>query len=118
MAGMSAMHFPEVYRGWFSVCGVNYYERIQDPEKPEGYRWSAFTPPTRKRMLNARQHTRAVLLTGEKDFNRLQTRVFRDRFLEDGFRHVLYLEVPEMAHAVPIEGDWFARALEFMESRD
>lgn len=118
ISSMAAMHFPEVFRGWFSVCGVNYYARVQDPDKPDGTLWSAFTPPSRKRLARVKASTRAVLLTGEDDFNLRQTRVFRDRFLDDGFRHVLYLEVPGMGHAVPIEGGWFSRALDYLDGRE
>jgi hypothetical protein len=35
-----------------------------------------------------------VLLTGERDFNRVQTRVIRREMEKEGFRAVTYLEVP------------------------
>ena len=39
-----------------------------------------------------------MLLTGELDFNRAQTRKTYLKMLDDGFEHVLYLQVPGASH--------------------
>ena len=57
-----------------------------------------------------------MFLTGENDFNRAQTKVYHDRYLEEGFAHVSYLEVPGMAHAIPGGPAWFDRAIELLDA--
>ena len=58
---------------------------------------------------------RFVLLTGEHDINRAQTRaIYEQDYLEDRFKHVHYLEVPGMGQAVP-PVEWFDKGVGLLD---
>ena len=105
------MLYPDVFRGGLMVMGTDWYRDLSVPDRP-GTHWPApFSRPPRDLLRLARERTRWVLLTGERDFNRLQTRAVDAELREDGFRSVTFLEVPGMSHLDPIPDDWLRRAL-------
>jgi len=64
-----------------------------------------------------RRQCRYVLVTGEKDFSRLNTlAMFEHGFTKDGFQFVRYVELPGIGHRLP-EGDALARILDLIEGR-
>lgn len=65
--------------------------------------------PTGTQLFRAPQD-RYVILTGSKDFNREETRAVYDFYLEENFRRVTYLDVPEMGHDQP-PVDWFEKGI-------
>ena len=106
-----ALLYPDVFRGGLMIMGTDWYRNLPMPDRP-GAMWPAyFHPPPRALLKLARDRSRFVLLTGEHDFNRLQTKVVEERLRKEGFRHVTYLEVPGLGHAGPVPPDWLARAL-------
>ena len=58
-----------------------------------------------------------MLLTGELDFNRAQTRATYRQMLEDGFQHVLFLQIPGASHYHAVEKEWLDRGLRYLDGR-
>jgi hypothetical protein len=63
---------------------------------------------------SARQVLVLVVLTGQNDPNREQTKVNAEAFRKDGFQHLCYIEVPAMGHQPP-DGEWFDKGIEALE---
>ena len=63
-----------------------------------------------------RERNRYVFLTGERDFNRPQTRVFHRLYKKDGFRHVTYIEIPGADHYFGVRGEWLAKGIEALDA--
>lgn len=115
IASGASIHFPEVFHGGFFVYGCDFYRDIEAPDKP-GMIWpSPFAPPARETMKLVRERNRYVFLTGERDFNRLQTRTYERLYREEGFRHTTYFEIPEAHHYTRVPADWFDKVLTYLE---
>ena len=54
------------------------------------------------------------MLTGSKDFNRLEMHTYYHRVYKRALKHVLYLEVPGMGHGIP-PTDWFEKAIGYLD---
>jgi hypothetical protein len=114
VASTLGVAYADVFTGTFPIVGVNFYKPIPTGEPNKA--WLPHYQPDARILESARAKSRYVLLTGEKDFNRENTlRVYREGFQAEGFRHVLYLEVPGMGHARP-SAEWFARGIEFLDA--
>jgi len=111
-ASMLGLLYPRVFTGAFPMIGVNYSRPIQVPGEAKGRMWASAIPPLNASHFNyLKQNSRFVLLTGEKDFNRVETKAkFEEGFQKDGFRHVHYLEVPGMGHQAPPQ-EWFEKGI-------
>ncbi len=115
LASEIAMLYPEVFRGEISWFGCNYFRDVPIPDRP-GTHWSADfpEPPELDRLRSA---SRFVLVTGEVDFNRLQTGAYYRAMEKDGFRHVTYLRIPGASHYVELGSEWFGKALDAVDRR-
>jgi tetratricopeptide (TPR) repeat protein len=110
-----AMLYPEVFRGGLSVFGCNFYRQVPIPHRP-GTHWPAmFREPPRRTLQAIRTGSRFVLYTGERDFNRAQTRATFEAMREAGFEHVHYLEVPGADHYSGLDPEWIGRALDLLD---
>jgi hypothetical protein len=58
---------------------------------------------------------RYAFLTGEKDFNRQDTKGVLDAYKSQGFKHVEYFETPGMGHEFS-PPEWYAKGLDFVDS--
>jgi hypothetical protein len=115
VASMVGVAYADVFSGTFPIVGANFYKPIP---APGGRHYPPTFAPVGTILAGAKKRNRFVLLTGSKDFNRENTKdVYRRGFKAEGFRHVLYLEVPDMGHALP-SGEWFARGLDFLDQDD
>jgi acetyl esterase/lipase len=114
-ASALAVLVSEVFRGGLCVMGVDYFRRVPIPDQPGTYWPGTFPPPPPATLERLRRQARFVLLTGELDFNRAQTRAYFGEFQRDGFEHVTYLEVPGASHSDGPDGEWFARALDALD---
>jgi hypothetical protein len=115
VASMVGITYADRFAGTFPVVGVNFYKPV--PAFEGGYYPPSFVPGARV-LAEAKKRSRFVLLTGSKDFNRDNTKaVYRRGFKAEGFRHVLYLEVPGMGHSRP-SGEWFDKGLDFLDQDD
>lgn len=93
-----AMLYSKIFRGGFSMFGCGFPGRLSVPDKPGAHWPPGFPAPAGPVLRQVKSGSRFVLLTGELDFNRAQTRKTYLRMLDDGFEHVLYLQVPGANH--------------------
>lgn len=112
VASMIGIAYADVFAGTFAIVGANFYKPMP---APGGRQVPPMFAPIETILADARRRNRYVLLSGAKDFNRENTRdVYRRGFKAEGFRHVLYLEVPEMGHGIP-PAEWFDKGLDFLD---
>jgi len=112
MASMLGVAYADIFTGALCVCGVNFYQAVA---VSGGRYYPATFVPDPSVLLLAKTSGRFVLLTGEHDQNREDTQnVSRSGFKREGFRHVLYLEVPALSHAMP-DVKIFEKALDYLE---
>src|SRR5438067_2390611 len=115
VASMVGIAYADVFSGTFSIVGANFYKPMP---APGGRHYPPSFAPVGTILADAKKRNRFILLTGSKDSNRENTKdVYRRGFKAEGFRHVLYLEVPDMGHALP-SGEWFAKGLDFLDQDD
>ncbi|HXT52340.1 MAG TPA: carboxypeptidase regulatory-like domain-containing protein [Thermoanaerobaculia bacterium] len=115
-ASALTMLYPDVFRAGLMQMGVDWFRDLPVPDRP-GTHWPApFAKPDRELYRLAKERARWVLLTGERDFNRVQTRVIRAEMEKEGFRGVTYLEVPGASHYDPIPADWLEKAYAALDS--
>jgi len=112
MASMLGVAYGDIFTGTLCVCGVNFYRALRSPE---GEQYQPTYVPDPGAWARARKVGRFVLLTGETDPNRPNTKCLAESgFKRDGFKSVLYLEVPGMGHAMP-ELAVLRKALDFLD---
>jgi tetratricopeptide (TPR) repeat protein len=114
VASALTMLYPDVFRAGLMVMGIDWYHDLPVPDQP-GAHWPApFEKPPRDLLRLARDR-RFVVLTGEHDFNRAQSRVVHRELEREGFAAATYLEVPGMSHYDPVPGEWLARAFSVLD---
>lgn len=112
VASMLGIACADLFTGTLSVCGVNYYRDITDAA---GIIYPASFLPDGRILPLARKSGRFVLLTGEFDPNRENTKATQEKgFQRDGFKNVIFQEVPRMKHAMPNATE-LAKALDFLD---
>jgi len=97
VASIVAPSFPALFSGAIYICGVNSL-----PQQLAG-------------SLDALHANRFVFVTGERDFNRAETRVIHDKYLRSGLDNSHYLEFGRMGHENP-DGDGISQAIDFLDS--
>ena len=111
MASMLGVGYADIFAGTLCVCGVNFYK---DVAAAGGKYYPATFTPDPGVLLQGKRNCRFVLLTGENDENRDNTkRVSTSGFKREGFRHVFYLEVAGMNHTMP-SAKSLAQALDYL----
>lgn len=111
-----ATHYPEVFSGGFSWFGVDHFHDLPVPDRP-GKLWPRdFQKPSPDALRRAREESRFVLLTGEKDFNRSQTLAVFEHLQRDGFRHLTLFDIPEATHYFGVPADWMERGIEALDA--
>ncbi|HEV8608386.1 MAG TPA: PHB depolymerase family esterase, partial [Tepidisphaeraceae bacterium] len=115
VSSMLGVCYPDIFKGGMYIIGCNYYREMAAPNAG-GQVWRrGYAPPPGEILIQAKKNVSHVLLTGEKDGNREQTKIYYENgFKKDGFLHVTYLEVPGMGHQPP-NSEWFERGLAAME---
>ncbi len=115
VASMLAVGYADIFTGSIPICGVNFYT---DLPAGEGKKFERSYVPEPGLAAIARKNGHFALITGEHDPNRANTQAaYEQGFKKYGFNHVLYLEVPQMGHAVP-SGEWLEKALAFLAASD
>jgi predicted esterase len=113
IASMLGVCYSDLFSGTLAVCGVDFYRPV--PAAAGGYYPESYRPDARI-LGRAMKAGRFVLLTGEKDVNRDNTKsTAEEGFKANGFNNVLYLEVAGMKHDLPGPAD-LNRALRFLAS--
>lgn len=111
-----AMLYPEVFRGGYSMSGCDYPERLPVPDKPGAHWPPGFPAPPKPVLREVKSKSRFVLLTGELDFNRAQTRKTYLKMLDDGFENLLYLQVAGASHYDHPDEETLTRGFRFLTS--
>jgi tetratricopeptide (TPR) repeat protein len=111
-----AMLYREVFNGGFSMFGCDYPEHLPVPDKPGAYWPAGFPPPPKSTLRRVKSESRFVLLTGDLDFNRAQTRKTYVKMLDDDFEHVLYLQVAGASHYDHPDEETLTRGFRFLTS--
>jgi tetratricopeptide (TPR) repeat protein len=115
LASSMAILYPEVFRGGLFAYGCDYFRRLAVPYKPGAWWPPKFPEPDRGRLREVKAESRLVFLTGNRDFNRAQTKATWRQAREDGFRNAVYLEIPGANHYAGINGTWLERAFTALE---
>ncbi|HEX2970801.1 MAG TPA: PHB depolymerase family esterase [Tepidisphaeraceae bacterium] len=108
VGSMLGVGYPDVFAGGLYIIGCNYYRAIFSREK-NGIWQKGFNAPPVEVLAQARRH-RHVILEGETDANREQSLAYAEAYRRDGFRYVIYLEVPGMGHEPP-NAQWFEKGI-------
>jgi hypothetical protein len=102
ISSMTALAYPDIFKGCLAIVGVNFYRALPVPDMPGKSYPAVMRPPAAPMLARARGRSRFVLVTGSRDANRDNTwTVYRDGFVKDGFRHVFYREIEGMGHVIP-----------------
>ncbi len=113
-SSMLGVAYPDVFQGGFYMIGCNYFRGMIPPGHPNE-RWGPdYFKPGSKLLALATKRSRHVLLTGDGDMNREQTKLYYGGMLEDGFKHVTYIEIPGFGHQMP-NRKWFEKGLDLLE---
>lgn len=111
IASILGVCYADLFAGGLCVCGVDFYDNVK--AESTGFYAGTYKPDPIV-LLRAKRLGRFVLLTGEHDLNRENTRSTAENgFKSHGFSHVLYLEIPGMKHAIP-DAPVLSRALDFL----
>jgi len=114
VASMLGVCYADMFPRTIPFMGVNYYRQI-----PAG-KDRVFNPsyiPDEQILQIAKRQCRFVLVTGEKDFNRLNTlAMFEHGFRKDGFQFVRCVELPGIGHRLP-GADRLAEILDLIDGR-
>ena len=113
VASMAGVAFADLFTGAIPFMGVNFYT---DLPAENGKQFGLNYIPDDDVLAIAKKRCRYVLVTAEKDFNRINTHSADENgFRKEGFASVLCLEVPGIAHAMPDAG-WLEKGLEFLDA--
>ena len=99
VASMLGVAWADMFSGAVPFMGVNFYT---DLKAEDGKIYGLSFIPDDEVLAIAKKNCRYVLVTGEKDFNRANTKAaFEKGFRQEGFAQVRYLEVPLQGHSPP-----------------
>jgi predicted esterase len=113
VASMLGVAFPDLFTGTIPFMGVNFYTELP---VENGKQLGISYIPDDQALAIAKKQCRYVLVTGEKDFNRVETHSAEENgFRKEGFTSVICLEVPGIGHAMPT-AEWLEKGLEFLDT--
>lgn len=116
IASRMGVAWAEVFDGALSIVGCDFYRKTPSAGHPGQYHPERYQPPPRKMLEQARQRNRYVLLTGETDFNRDETKsIYEHGFVKAGFKYATYFEVPGLGHELP-NAEWLAKCIEALDA--
>ena len=111
-----AMLYPEAFRGGFFTYGCDYFEQLPVPDRPGSFWPARFPSPGREEVDRLKADSRFVLLTGDEDFNRSQTRQIYRRMEKSGFQHLVYLQIPGADHYFGLPPEWLEKGIEALDA--
>ncbi len=115
-ASMTAFHHPDVWKGGIFIIGVNYWERMENPENPGTYWRASFNKPKKEYLQQAAQEGRYVFLTGDRDSNRAQTKAYFENAYNKFLQNAIYIQVPNMGHRLP-PIEWLVKAIDYVDKK-
>jgi len=98
VASMVATRYPRLFKGAIYNCGVNFWDEM---------------PAESLEILN---DNRYVFITGDQDFNRLDTKRVFKRYQKAGVRQLKLMVIPRMGHSNPGKKD-YAQAIAFLDNK-
>ncbi len=107
VASMVAVAYADVFAGAAPFMGVNFY---QDVKADDGKVYALNYLPDDQILGIAKKRGHYALVTGEKDFNRANTKAVHAAFVREKFTHAHYIQVPNLGHALPAT-EWLEKAL-------
>lgn len=112
VASMLGVAFGEMFSGTVCFMGVNFYT---DTTGTDGKTYGLSYLPDDNVLALAKRFCRYALVTGEKDFNRPNTRgVLENGFRKEGFAAARLFDIPGQGHAPPA-ANWLRQALDFLD---
>ncbi len=115
VASMLGVAYADLFTGVIPMMGVNFYTDLPSPDGKK-----LFPPqfiPDDEVLQIAKRSTAFVLLTGEKDFNRAETKIVLEQgFHKEGFTACRSLEIPGLGHVMP-GAQWLDQALVLLERK-
>jgi hypothetical protein len=115
ISSMLGVCYADVFKGGIYIVGCNYFREMTAPNTGGRVWHRGYAQPAADLFNQAKKNVSHVLLTGETDMNREQTKEYYEKgFKKDGFLHVTYIEVPGMGHQPP-DAEWFEKAVVAME---
>ena len=115
-ASIAALNYPDLFPRGLFIAGVNYWEELPS-QTVEAKIWMASMPEPNDRSLDiVKDKSRLVLLTGDNDVNRDQTRTYYQTWYRKNTNRVMYLQVPGMKHELP-PAEWLDKALSFLDQK-
>jgi tetratricopeptide (TPR) repeat protein len=109
IASTMTLLFPEIFSGGAFFFGCDWYERLAVPDKP-GSLWPEKFPVPAE-LDRVQRESRLVFVTGDRDFNRAQTKATWKRARSEGFAHLSYFEIPGGDHYTGVTAEWLDRVL-------
>jgi len=114
VASFMGVCYADVVRGGIYIIGTDYFKQLPTGRNPNEYWPKAYDAPPGKVLLAAKKQSRHVMLNGETDQNRFQSKAIAEQMKRDGFEHVTYLEAPGVGHRLPGE-EWVEKAIEKLD---
>jgi poly(3-hydroxybutyrate) depolymerase len=107
VASIAALTYPDVFTGALPMMGSNFYRPL--PAGDGKFFQAGAARPIDRVLVQAKQRP-MVLLTGERDGNRAQTKANFEAMQKERFTRVGYVEVPAIGHDMPT-AEWVDKAL-------
>ena len=112
VASMLGVCWADMFSGTMPFMGVNFYTDL--PAEP-GKTFGLSYLPDEDVLAIAKRACRYVLVTGERDFNRVNSKsAYENGFRKEGFKQVNYLEIPKQTHALPT-AKWLEAGLRLLD---
>lgn len=112
VASMLAVAYADMFNGAACFMGVNFF---MPTEGKDGTMYEARYIPHPEIAVQAQQESFIALITGEKDFNRDNTRaIYEQGFMANDFKHVKLFDIPGQAHGAP-DKKWLEQVIEFLD---
>lgn len=112
VASMLGVTYADMFSGALCFMGANFYTPTFDEKKKEVF--AARYIPNDEILDMAKQACRYVLVTGEKDFNLVNTQAVLAGFKEQKFNAVELLNIPNQGHQPPA-AEWLKKGIEFLD---
>jgi len=106
------MLYPEVFSGGLPVCGANIMFDVTVENSGIMKGLSGFS---KSRLRRPAEFGRYAFLTGEKDFNKKDTKLAYSTYAKLGFNYLTYVEEPGLGHKV-VSAKTMSNAIEFVDS--
>lgn len=111
VASVVGVCWGEMFSGTLCFMGANFYT---DVATEDGKIYGLNYLPDDEVLALAKKYCRYALITGEKDFNRANTRAVAKAFEAEGFSRSRLFEAPGAGHQMPA-AEWLEKALAWLD---